>query len=127
MKHCAWLALAGAIAALSPFAAAAADWEHIGTQQADFKADRDEIKVRGNDKYKSIKLCVEVAPLRMKDLDLVYGNGEHQDIKVRADFQPGSCTRIIDLKGKKRNIDKVVMVYNRIRGNDPAVVYVYAR
>jgi len=113
--------------ATSAFAAHAADWDHVGTQQANFKADRDVIPVRGHESHRAIKICVEVAPLKMLDLDIVFGNGTRQDIKVRSDFEPGTCTRVIDLEGKQRKIDKIVMVYSRLRGQSPATVYVYAR
>lgn len=112
--------------AVSPLTAAAAEWEFVGTQQANFKADRDVIKVRGHEGHRAIRICVEMAPLKMLDLDVVYGNGERQDIQVRSQFEPGSCTRVIDLKGKRRDIDRISMVYSRVRGQDPAVVFVYA-
>lgn len=115
-----------ALLVMSASGAEAAEWEFIGTQQANFKGDRDVIKVRGHEGHRAIKICVEMAPLKMLDLDVVYGNGERQDIQVRSQFEPGSCTRVIDLKGKRRDIDKITMVYNRVRGQDPAVVFVYA-
>ena len=104
----------------------AQEWEHVGTQQANFKADRDVITVRGHERHRAIKICVEIAPLKMLDLDIVFGNGERQDVKVRNHFEPGNCTRVIDLKGKRRDIQKIVMVYSRVRGEAPATVFVYA-
>lgn len=121
-------ALLSALALLvaSALTARAAEWEFIGTQQANFKGDRDVIKVRGHEGHRAIRICVEMAPLKMLDLDVVYGNGERQDIQFRSQFEPGSCTRVIDLKGKRRDIDRISMVYSRVRGQDPAVVFVYA-
>lgn len=116
-----------ALLAGSTLAAQASDWEFIGTQQANFKGDRDVIKVAGHERHKAIKICVEMAPLKMIDLDVLYANGSRQDVQVRSNFEPGTCTRAIDLVGSKRNIDRITMLYSRVRGESPAVVFVYAR
>lgn len=114
-------------AAFGAAPAAAQQWEQIGYQQADSKKDTDVVAVKGNDRHKKIRLCVEQRPLRMRDLDVVFANGGKQDVRVRKLIAAGSCTRAIDLKGNKRNIAKVVMTYDKLGDGKPAIVKVYAR
>ncbi len=116
-----------ATATMLGFAAPASAWEQIGYQQADGKRDRDEVKVHGNDKHKQIRICVEKSPLRMRDLDVRFANGGKQDVQLRNRFEAGSCSRAIDLKGKRRNIQKIILVYTDKGGDKPAVVKIYAR
>jgi hypothetical protein len=92
-------------------------WEQIGYQQADLKRDQDTIAVRGNERHRQIRVCVEQRPLRMRDLD----------VRLRKRFAPGSCTRVIDLKGKGRNIASITMLYDKVTDGRPAIVKVYAR
>ena len=89
--------------------------------------DRDTISVRGNERHRQIRLCVERSPLRMRDLKVVFNNGAVQDVSVRRRFAPKSCTRAIDLKGRRRNIASVEMFYDRKGDGGPAEVKVYAR
>ena len=123
------LSLAAFAAAAGTFAlpAQAQAWEQIGYQQADLKRDQDTIAVRGNDRHRQIRVCVEQRPLRMRDLDVRFANGGRQDVAVRQRFAPGSCTRVIDLKGKGRNIASITMLYDKVTDGRPAVVKVYAR
>ncbi|PPC87622.1 MAG: hypothetical protein CTY31_01665 [Hyphomicrobium sp.] len=102
-------------------------WEQIGYQQADMKRDQDTIAVRGNERHRQIRVCVEQRPLRMRDLDVRFANGGRQDVSLRKRFAPGSCTRVIDLKGKGRNIASITMLYDKVTDGRPAVVKVYAR
>jgi hypothetical protein len=113
--------------AMLALATPASAWEQIGYQQADMRRDHDTIQVRGNDRYRQIRLCVERSPLRMRDLKVVYNNGAVQDVRVRRRFDPDSCTRAIDLRGRRRNIDTVEMTYDRRGEGAPAAVKVYAR
>lgn len=79
-------------------------WQQVGCQQADFKRDADVITVRGKERHKLIRVCVEQRGLKMRDLDVVFANGGHQDVQVCKNIGAGSCDRAIDLKGNKRNI-----------------------
>lgn len=102
-------------------------WEQIGYQQADGKRDRDEVTVSGNDRHKQIRICVENSPVRILDLNVRFANGGKQDVRVRNRFAPGSCSRAIDLQGKRRNINKIVVLYTDKGGDRPAVMKFYAR
>lgn len=93
-------------------AAAQARWEQLGCQKVGFKTDRDVIKVgRAEGRFKSIRLKVTGNRVHMMDLKVVYANGQPDDIPVREEIRAGGQTRPLDLKGERRAIRRVEMVY----------------
>ena len=90
-------------------------WHKIGETVVNFKTDRDAIVVLGEDKFKAIQIVVTDAPIRLEDLKVFYENDSTEDLHVRADFKPNEKTRIIDLKGKDRNLKRVVLVYKNAK------------
>lgn len=89
-------------------------WEKIGSRSVNKLIDKDVVAVHGRDRHKQIRLCVRRNIVHFKDLDVVFANGGHQDVQIRKFILPGSCTRAIDLKGNKRNIARIVVIYNTI-------------
>jgi hypothetical protein len=128
MKRMMILATAGAAAALAATSPAAAQrWHsnrsHSNWQNNNWRAiaytqvngrDTDTIRVPGTARYRQMRLCVSGGPLEMRDLDLRYRNGGHQDINVRQLMRNGTCTRNIDLSGNRRDITTIRIKYARI-------------
>ena len=93
-------------------AAAQARWEQLGCQKVGFVTDKDVIKVgRDEGRFKSIRLKVMGNKVHMMDLKVIYANGTPDDIPVRAEIRAGGETRAYDLKGERRAIRQVEMVY----------------
>lgn len=88
-------------------------WKVLGVKKVGFRVDRDVIKVTAAEGiYTKIRLKVDDSPVRFRDLKVVFGNGEKIDIPVKKHFKPGDKTRVIDLPGKARIIQKVIMWYD---------------
>jgi hypothetical protein len=51
----------------------------------------------------------------MRDFDVRFENGRHQDVRVRQRIAAGTCTRNIDLAGNRRDIETVRLIYSPIR------------
>ena len=47
----------------------------------------------------------------MMDLKVVYANGQPDDISVREEIRAGGQTRPLDLRGERRAIRQIDMVY----------------
>lgn len=105
----------GLLASL-PLAAQAADWEHLGARKVAFRHDRDVIHV-GPDagRFSKIKLVVRRAGVRFFDVRVHFGNGGVQDVPIRRFIPAGGETRVIDLRGGRRVIEKVVFHYQTRR------------
>ena len=61
-----------------------------------------------------VRVCAINAPLHLRDLDIRFANGGHQDARTRAVLGAGTCTRAIDLRGNRRDIASVTMKYEPI-------------
>lgn len=104
------------VAALAPLAlaptAAQARWEQLGCQKVGFGVDRDVIKVgRAEGRFKAIRLKVAGNKVHMMDLKVIYADGQPDDIPVRDEIRAGGQTRSLDLKGARRAIREIQMVY----------------
>jgi hypothetical protein len=77
--------------------------------------DTDTIRVPGTARFRQMRLCVFNGPLTMRDFDVRYRNGGHQDIAVRQVLRAGSCTRDIDLAGNRRDVTAIRLKYTAIR------------
>src|SRR4051794_17751398 len=104
------------------------NWRVIGYKTVNGGTDTDTIYTPGRQMYRQIRLCAYSAPLRMRDFDVYFANGGHQDVNTRDRLGPGTCTRVIDLKGRARDISRVRLKYERIhRGGRAPLVRVSAR
>jgi Protein of unknown function (DUF2541) len=116
-----------AIFAVTATSASAA--ELLGCRKVGFLTDRDVIEVgKADGRFSAIKLQVKENAIEMLDLKVVYGNGNPDDLQVRSEIAAGGETRWIDLKGNKRFIKQINMVYRskpNFRGQ--ATVCAYGR
>jgi hypothetical protein len=90
------------------------NWQTIGYKTVSGGIDRDRISVRGDRRYRAVRLCVFNAPLVMRDFDIRYDNGRRQDVGVRQRIRAGTCTRAIDLAGGRRDIRYIELTYSPI-------------
>jgi len=107
-------AAASVLAFAAPAAAQYGNWRTIGYKTVSGGTDRDTIDVRGNARYRAVRLCSFNAPIRMRDFDIRFENGGHQDVAVRQRIGAGTCTRAIDLQGGRRDIRRIKLVYEQI-------------
>ena len=101
--------------ALSFNATISAQWVKLGERAVNFSMDRDEINVtvmKGT--FKRLKFIVRKAPIYMKNVRVVYGNGESTNIRVRRSIAKGTESPVFDLPGKNRIIKKIVFNYRSI-------------
>ena len=89
-------------------------WHKIGETTVDFKVDRDVVKVWGADRFKALQIKATDAPVHIEDMQIVYENGEPEDIAIRYDFKKGTVSRAIDLKGYERKIKEISFVYRTV-------------
>lgn len=91
----------------------AARWELLGVRKIDHRLDRDEIIVtRAEGVFSALKLKIKRSPINMNKMVVHFGNGDVQEIEMRNSFAAGSESRLIDLPGNRRTIQKVVFWYD---------------
>ena len=139
------LACAAAVAVGVPIAATAQDievnarageerfWNYHGWRTIAYKTisggtDTDRIHAPGRQRYSRLRLCSLNAPIRLRDFDVYYANGQHEDVQTRDRLGPGSCTRAIDLRGGRRDITVIRLKYERLtRSMQRPLIRVQAR
>jgi hypothetical protein len=102
-------------------------WHKIASTTVDFKKERDEVMVLGADHFSAIKFMVVDAPIDLQDLEIWYENGTKQDVQVRTPIEVGKESRVINVDGGHRDIDKIVFVYKTLpnRTDERAEVAIY--
>ncbi len=104
------------------------NWRTVAFTTVRGGTDVDRINVPGGRRWHEVRLCVFNAPLRMRDFDIRFDNGQRQDVGVRERIGAGRCTRNIDLNGRVRDVDWIRLRYEPIRrGFTRPLVRVQAR
>lgn len=89
-------------------------WHKIGETTADFKTDKDVVKIWGEDRFKSLRIKTTDAPVHIETMVVVYQDGEPENIPVRYDFKQGTESRNINLKGYERKIKEIDFIYRTV-------------
>jgi hypothetical protein len=87
-------------------------WEFLGSRKINKSFDRDEIYVTHIEgSFNALKIRVTKRPITLYDMKVHYGNGSIEDVRLRMHIPAGGESRVIDLRGNKRVIKKVVFRY----------------
>ena len=102
---------------------AASTWQTLGARRVDGARDNDTIVVGAEEgMFTSIKVRVQGSSLLMRDIKVVFGNGETFSPNVSWFFDQGTATRTIDLPGNARNIKRVEFKYGNLPGGGNASI-----
>jgi len=113
------------LAAASPLMAQYADdmryygdnhggWETIGRKSVSGGVDFDRIEVRGNARYRKVRVCSVNRAFELRQMTANFANGSNQRFNVGMIVRDGSCTRAFDLNGRRRNIASMSFAYSRV-------------
>ncbi|WP_281238722.1 hypothetical protein [Flavobacterium praedii] len=86
-------------------------WEKIGTKTVQKITEVDEFRPSSRSTYSAIKIRVINNPVTINKMTIYYDNGQSQEVVLRKFIGPGEETRIINLIGNKRRIDKIRFLY----------------
>jgi hypothetical protein len=87
-----------------------ANWRTIAFEQVNGR-DADTIRVPGTARFRQLRVCVFGGPIQMRDVDVRFRNGGHQDIGTRNLMRAGTCTRNLDLRGNARDVNAIRLKY----------------
>ena len=104
-------------------------WELLGTRKVNFKLDRDVIPMTWREgAFDAVRIVVKNGALNMHKCIIHFENGGSQEVLLRHSFAGRSASRVIDLPGNNRLIEKIEFWYDS--KNIPgarATVQVYGR
>ena len=87
-------------------------WSKLGQRKVNFKADKDEISGHWDGIFAALQVRVRGGSVSMQKMVVHFRNGESEEVELRNNFTDGSQSRVIDLPGKRRFIDRVVFWYD---------------
>lgn len=103
-------------------------WTLLGSQTVKGRRDRDSIRVgRRKGGFDQLTLVVSESDIELRDLTIVFTNGQKWRPNLKHTFREGQRARAIDLPGKDRTINRVDLVYANLPGGGRAKVDLYAR
>jgi hypothetical protein len=117
----------GLLVSLSASTVAVGVWTHLGSRTVNWGLDHDKIVVRQPGTFTKLKVQV-TGSLNMHRMVVRFDNGGSQEISLKHNFVRGADSRIIDLRGNKRNIKSISFWYDtKNRSRRRAKVHVYGR
>lgn len=103
-------------------------WSLVGEQTVQGKRDRDVITVgKYEGKFDQLQLVVLDSDIDLKDMTVLFANGEKWSPALKHSFREGQRSRVIDLPGSNRTISKIELLYANTPGGGRAKVAVYGR
>lgn len=110
----------------APYKFDSTGWTTLGGGKVSGKKDTAILKLRGG-KWDQITMVVGDSDLELKNLAIVFTNGESWSPKMQHYFKENSRSRAIDLPGSDRNINRIDITYANIPGGGDASVAFYGR
>ncbi|CAG5087173.1 DUF2541 family protein [Parvicella tangerina] len=104
-------------------------WEKLGSKTVNMKADTDHLLVTAYEgAFTKVKFHVAKAPIHVKSITIIFANGETKHIAINKDFPKGTNSKVFDLPGNKRVIQKIRFEYQTIdNGNGKAIVTAFGK
>lgn len=129
-KRFAWIGFGLALLAAGFLVQARGGWRFLGDRVVNDRLDHDVVSVgahRGT--FRAVKLVVKGSPVHFLDVKVHFANGGVQDVSLRTVVPAGGESRVIDLEGGDRVIDRVEFWYeaNSLARGKKAVVRVFGR
>jgi len=102
--------------AFASAAIAAEGWERLGSRTVEFRGDLDTITVgRGDGAFRRIMFEVDGGALEMRNVRVLFGNGQAYSPPTELIFSDNERSRLIDLPGQARFIRSVTFNYRSLR------------
>ncbi|MGN6421060.1 MAG: hypothetical protein ACTHMC_26340 [Pseudobacter sp.] len=103
-------------------------WVTLGSSRVDYKMDRDVIRVDSRNAFSQLKFGVQGGAINMHRATIHFENGSTQEVNLRDNFRRGSASRVIDLQGNRRRIDRISVWYDtKQRSRKKAELIVYGK
>ena len=104
-----------------------AGWHKIAETSVSFSKERDDLLITGADKFSAIKIKVTEAPINLMSMVIYFDGGEKQNVELNSQLKMAGETKVINLNGGERDLDKITFVYKTLdnRKDDKAHVEVW--
>jgi len=88
-------------------------WTPLGSLHVKDRVERDVLHVeKRKGTFEKIRLKAVGSAVQFHSLKIHFENGSIQDVELRSVIPAGKTSRVIDLEGRQRAIEKIVFVYD---------------
>ena len=103
-------------------------WQLIGKKSVTDRVDRDVITVTGaRGQWTALRFAVRTRAVEFRSVRLIYANGTSESLPLQGVIRAGGDSRIFDLKGGGRTIQRIELRYDAKSLGGKAVVKVFGR
>lgn len=102
-------------------------WVRLGSTDVDGRGDTDTINVRQSGTFRSLMFRVTESPVRIHEVVVRFEGGGEFRPRLRRNFGRGSGSHVIDLPGRRRDIDRITFRFSDLRRGRKAIVSVFGR
>lgn len=104
-------------------------WDLLGERKVNFVRDKDELPVLNSNKYTAIRFRVENKDVHIKDVKIIYPNGDKLSPSIDDDIASGQYSKVIEVSPEGRDIRSIEFSYRStgsiLKGR--AKVYVFGK
>lgn len=104
-------------------------WDLLGETKVNFVRDRDELQILNTNQYTAVRFRVENKDVHIKDVRIVYPNGDKLTPSIDDDIAAGQYSKQIDLAPEGKDIRSILFSYRStgsiLKGR--ATVYVFGK
>lgn len=109
------------------FAGISDGWERLGKEKVNSRMDRDEMRIASKGFIKQLVVEVRGSAVYFESVKVHLGNGEVLDLPIRSIVKDGERSRVMDLPGNARIINKVIFMHQKVKGDTKAEVILWGR
>jgi hypothetical protein len=102
-----------------------AQWAELGCKSVGFFADRDNIIVNTDNRFRALRLRSTGYDIELQEMSIAFGNGQRDNYTINRILPSGGVTNEIPLRGEARRIRQVDLLYRaRTLSNKKTIVCV---
>ena len=104
-------------------------WKVLGQTIVNEGVNRTQIQINAKKgTFRQIRVQVKKAPVEIERLILHFDDKEKQVVWLKRNYEEGSWSRVVNVKGGKRAIKRVVFWYSgSVSGDEKPVVFLWGR
>lgn len=102
-------------------------WQKLGTKTVNLKVDFDQLIVTAYEgAFTKIKFKINGSPVHINSITIIFANGEDKHLEINENFPSGTISKVIDLPGNQRIIQKINFNYQTVNtDNGRGIVTVF--
>jgi len=87
-------------------------WHRIAQKTVDLSGYKEEISIKGEEKFSAIKFIVKDTPIKLKNVELMFETGNDQSVNLNHEIKKYGQSHVLAIKGGERVVKKIFFTYS---------------